>query len=76
VRRIAERGRSFERNIPTDYLHQLNRCYEDWIANYKLGKVLTVQAENLDLKWSRQDFDYVCRSLESSLEQPELFSFC
>lgn len=74
--RIRERGREYERNIPEEYLHQLNRCYDDWIADYKLGKVLSVNGDNLDIKWNRADFDYVCRSIESSLEQPDLFFTC
>lgn len=74
--RIRERGREYERNIPEEYLHQLNRCYDEWIASYKIGKVLTVHADNLDLKWNRRDFDYVCQSIENSLEQPDLFTSC
>jgi len=74
--RIAERGRDYEKDIPDEYLHQLNRCYDDWIEGYHLGKVLTVQADSLDMKWNRGDFDYVCRSIENSLEQPDLFFTC
>ncbi len=74
--RIKERGRDYERNISDEYLHHLNKCYDEWISGYKLGKVLTVHADSLDLKWNRQDFDYVCRSIENSLEQPELFFHC
>jgi deoxyadenosine/deoxycytidine kinase len=74
--RIRERGRDYERNIADEYLEQLNRCYDDWIGNYRLGKVLTVQADNLDLKWKREDFEYVCQKIESAIEQPELFSVC
>jgi deoxyadenosine/deoxycytidine kinase len=74
--RIAERGREYERNIPSAYLEHLNTCYEDWIGNYKIGKVLTVRADNLDLKWNPKDFNYVCDKIESSLEQPELFFTC
>ena len=74
--RIAERGREYEKDIPDEYLHQLNRCYDDWIEGYKIGKVLTVQADSLDMKWNRADFDYVCRSIENSLEQPELNFTC
>lgn len=74
--RIKERGRDYEKNIPDSYLHQLNRCYDDWIEKYQLGKVLTVNADSLDLKWNENDFQYVCRSIENSLEQPDLFSIC
>lgn len=71
--RIQERGREYECSIPDSYLQLLNDCYDDWIGNYKLGKVLTVHADNLDLKWNMQDFEYVCKSIENCLEQPEFF---
>ena len=74
--RIRERGREYEKNISPDYLELLNRCYDEWIASYKIGKVLTVQADTLDLKWNQRDFEYVCQSMESSLEQPDLFFTC
>lgn len=70
--RIKERGRDYERSIDENYLHSLNRCYDDWIGGYSLGKVLTIEADNLDLKWKPEDFEYVCQKIESSLEQPEL----
>ena len=71
--RIRERGRTYETDIPTAYLEHLNTCYDDWINSYKLGKVLTVDANPLDLRDNPEHFDYVCRSIENSLEQPELF---
>lgn len=74
--RIAERGRDYEKNIPDEYLYQLNHCYDDWIAEYRIGKVLTVNADDLDLRDRPEDFDYVCRQMESSLEQPELTFSC
>ena len=74
--RIKERGREYETNISDEYLLNLNKCYDEWISGYKIGKVLTVHADNLDLKWNQNDFDYVCRSIENSLEQPELFQHC
>ena len=76
IERIKERGRHYEDNIPTAYLEQLNDCYDDWIGNYKLGKVLTVDAERLDIKHKREDLEYVCNQIENSLEQPELFFRC
>jgi deoxyadenosine/deoxycytidine kinase len=76
ISRIEERGRDYEKAIPTAYLELLNRCYEDWIGSYQLGKVLTVEADNLELKWKKDDFDYLCSKMENSLEQPELFTSC
>jgi len=74
--RIKERGRTYEKNIPESYLTLLNRCYDDWMTSYSLGKVLIVQADNLDLKWKPKDFNYVCDKIESSLEQPDLKFEC
>ncbi len=74
--RIAMRGREYEKNIPESYLHLLNSCYDEWIGTYKEGKVLTVFADDLDLRDRPQDFEYVCRQIESSLEQPELKFTC
>lgn len=74
--KIRERGRDYEKEIPDAYLHQLNDCYDDWIGNYKLGKVLTVNADPLDIKNRPRDFEYVCSRIESSLEQPDLCFNC
>ena len=47
-KRIARRGRDYERAIPTGYLSGLNNLYEKWIANFTLCPVLTVPADHLD----------------------------
>ncbi len=46
--RIVERGRSFEANIGTDYLEQLNDLYDNWISGFSLCPVLTVPAATMD----------------------------
>jgi deoxyadenosine/deoxycytidine kinase len=74
--RIEMRGRDYEKNIPDEYLVQLNQCYDDWIENYKLGKVLTVEADDLDIRDNPDHFDYVCEKIESSLEQRDMFFRC
>lgn len=74
--RISIRGRKYEEALSEKYLLHLNNCYEEWISNYKLGKVLTIDADDLDIKCTPSHFEYVCRSIESSLEQPELFFRC
>lgn len=74
--RIEMRGRDYEKNIPDEYLVQLNGCYDDWISDYKIGKVLTVEADELDIRDNPDDFEYVCEKIDSSLEQPDLFVRC
>lgn len=48
IDRIRMRARSYERDIPTGYLEQLNRLYEEWINGFTLCPVLTVPADDLD----------------------------
>jgi deoxyadenosine/deoxycytidine kinase len=46
--RIQNRGRTYERQIPSDYLEGLNNLYEAWIDNFTLCPVLAVPADHLD----------------------------
>ena len=48
LKRIAQRGREYERGISADYLASLNELYEDWIAGFTLCPVLTVPSDDLD----------------------------
>lgn len=47
-RRIKQRGREMEQDIPLTYLKRLDGLYEKWIANYTLSDVLVVDTEKLD----------------------------
>jgi len=46
--RIRSRGRSFEQDIPAEYLRRLNHLYEDWFASYDLSPVLVLETDKLD----------------------------
>jgi deoxyadenosine/deoxycytidine kinase len=48
LRRIANRGRSYEQTITPEYLEGLNNLYETWIDNFTLCPVLAVPADDLD----------------------------
>ena len=48
VSQIQKRGREYEESIRLDYLKLLNERYENWINNYKLGKLLLIDVDNLD----------------------------
>ena len=47
-RRIALRGREFERNISVEYLEQLNQLYEEWARNFSACPLLVVPADEMD----------------------------
>lgn len=49
MERIRQRARDYERQIPEAYLGQLNDRYAEWIDNFMLCPVLTVDADRLNL---------------------------
>ena len=67
VRQIEKRGRDYEYAIRLDYLKNLNEHYEDWINNYKLGKLLTIDVNNLDFVANIEDFAYIVNRVDLQL---------
>ena len=72
VRQIEKRGRDFEYSIRLEYLRQLNRQYESWISNYKDGKLLTIDVDQLDFVENIDDFSFIVDKVD--LELNSLFS--
>lgn len=50
VKQIQKRGREYEASIRIDYLNHLSERYEAWIENYKIGKLLIFEVDNIDLE--------------------------
>jgi deoxyadenosine/deoxycytidine kinase len=70
---IAKRGRDYEKNIPDEYLSNLNRYYDDWMLNYDQGKKLIIDSDEMDFVKNPTDFDKILRSIISALDQRDLF---
>lgn len=49
LERIRARSRDYERQIPVDYLAQLNERYEEWVARFDLCPMLVVDAASVAL---------------------------
>ena len=47
-KRIAQRGRAMEREVPTEYLSRLNKLYAEWRGRYALSPVIELQTDKLD----------------------------
>ena len=47
-KRIKQRGRKSEQDIPTSYLRRLNGLYEEWISRYSQSPVLVWDSERMD----------------------------
>jgi len=74
-RRIAQRGREFEREISSDYLAQLNELYEEWTASFKLCPVLTVPADDLDFVQNHAHLDLIADKIMDKLQGKEVVVF-
>ena len=47
-KRVKQRGRASEQNIPASYLRKLNSLYEEWTNDWDKSPVLVWDTENLD----------------------------
>jgi deoxyadenosine/deoxycytidine kinase len=74
-RRIALRGREFERDISDEYLAQLNELYEGWTANFALCPVLTVPADDLDFVQNHAHLDLIASKIMDKLQGKEVVVF-
>jgi deoxyadenosine/deoxycytidine kinase len=67
VGQIEKRGRTYETAMRIDYLKNLNSHYEDWIANYKEGKLLIVDVNDLDFVERQADFSFIVEKIEREM---------
>ncbi|MCL7986974.1 deoxynucleoside kinase [Sphingobacterium sp. lm-10] len=67
VNNIQKRGRDYESGIRLDYLSKLNDKYEKWIGNYKEGKLLILDKDNLDFAQKPEDLGMVIQKIEAEL---------
>ena len=75
LRRIAQRGRDYERRITPDYLSQLNELYELWLSNFNLCPVLTVPADDLDYVSNAGHLDLIVSKVQEKLMGKEVVSW-
>lgn len=47
VEHIRRRGRDFEQGVDVEYLSNLNRLYDDWVAGFKQAPVLIVPTDEI-----------------------------
>ncbi len=67
VSQIEKRGRDYEYAIRIDYLKNLNAHYQDWIGNYKEGKLLVIDVNDLDFVDNIEDFSFVVSKVDYEL---------
>ena len=67
VNQIQKRGREYEEAIRLDYLKRLNERYETWIDNYKLGKLLIVNSDDIDIADNPEDLAMIIEKVNAEL---------
>lgn len=67
VQQIEKRGRDFEYSIRLDYLRKLNEHYENWIENYRLGKLVIIDVNKLDFMENTDDFSFIVSKVDLEL---------
>ncbi|MCC6722183.1 MAG: deoxynucleoside kinase [Bacteroidia bacterium] len=67
VSQIQKRGRQYEDSIRLDYLKRLNERYEAWISNYKEGKLLIIDKDDIDFENKPEDFGQIINKVEAVL---------
>lgn len=67
--RINQRGRDFEQDIKRDYIAALNDLYNNWIDNWTLCPVLTIDMDSLDFVQRTADLQTIIRQIDSLLPE-------
>ncbi len=67
VEHIQTRGRDYEGNMSLDYLKKLNQRYNNWISNYRAGKLLVIDVNDLDFKNNKEDLGVIISKIDSEL---------
>ena len=75
LKRIALRGRDYEKGIERAYLEQLNFLYEEWIRNFTLAPVLTVPADRLDFVQYDHDLELILEKVQQKLRGDQYVLF-
>jgi len=67
VEHIHRRGRDYEGSISIDYLKRLNERYDAWIDQYKTGKLLVINADDLDFEHNKEHLAKVLENVQAEL---------
>ncbi len=67
IGQIEKRGRDYENSISIEYLKNLNEHYEQWIANYKEGKLLIIDVNELDYVKRPEDLGTIVERINGKL---------
>ncbi len=69
LQNIQKRGRSYEQNIPVDYLKNINQGYLEFIKQQNQFNTKIIDVTELDFVANRKDYLQLINSINSALEK-------
>lgn len=65
IKQIQRKGRDYENSIRLDYITGLNNRYDAWANEYKAGKILIIDIDNLDFADNTEDLGTVINMIDA-----------
>jgi deoxyadenosine/deoxycytidine kinase len=67
LQNIKRRGRSYEQEIPAEYLDKINTGYLDYIKTQKDLNVLIIDVSDLDFLKNQSDYIFILNKIQEQL---------
>jgi len=68
MQNIRRRGRSYEQEIPADYLDKINQGYLEYIKTQSQLNVLVIDVSNRDFVHSQEDYIFILGEIKKNME--------
>jgi deoxyadenosine/deoxycytidine kinase len=65
MKRIRKRGRSYEHDMPRDYIAALNEAYNYFFFHYNQTPLLVVNTDDIDFVANREDLKELIQAIDS-----------
>lgn len=65
---IKKRGRSYESEIPADYLNKINKSYADFIKTNKNQNTLVIDMTSLDIIEKQGDYIFILNQIQDKIK--------
>ena len=69
LKNIKKRGRSYEQEIPSDYLDKINQGYFDFIKTHPDLNILVLDVSNRDFVKNQSDYIYILEEIDKALSR-------
>jgi deoxyadenosine/deoxycytidine kinase len=69
LQNIKRRGRSYEQEIPADYLDKINKGYLDYINSQTNLNVLVIDVSDRDFVKNQSDYVYILDEIRKKMEE-------